>query len=139
MALGDFKLFQFKSKEQAAQEAAEYEIWAFPHGEKQRENLLLRLKELNPKEAEKLMLISFLTCKELYEAAVKETESDEDAIKTLIAKASRFKQLIHKKDLTMYTAAVIADAAVDENCEYPTVAQLREHMREIDEMLQKKK
>jgi len=137
MALGDFTLFQYKNKNQIAREAAEYEVWAFPHGERQREGLSARLKELNPKDADQLMLISFLTCKELFESAVKETDSEEAAIESLISKAGRYKQIIRKKDLSMYIAAVLADAAVDENCEYPSVDELRERMQEIDEMLKR--
>jgi len=137
MALGDFTLFQFKNKNQIERETAEYESWAFPYGEKQKEALTSLLKELNPKDAEQLMLISFLTCKELFEAAVKETDSEDDAIQCLIAKAGKYKQIIRKKDLSMYIAAVIADATIDESCEYPAVDELRERMREMEEVIKR--
>jgi len=135
MALGDFTLFQFKNKNQIEREAAEYEVWAFPYGEKQKEALTSLLKELNPKDAEKLMLVSFLTCKELFEAAVKETDSEADAIQSLIAKADKYKQIIRKKDLSMYIVAVIADATIDESCEYPAADELRERMQEMEEII----
>jgi len=137
MALGDFSLFQFKSKEQREREAAEYETWAFPYGEKQKKTLTSLLKELRPKDKEQLMLISFLTCKELFEAAVKETDSETDAIRCFIAKAGKYKQIIRKNDLSMYIAAVIADATVDENCEYPTADELRGRMQEMEEIIKK--
>lgn len=132
MALGDYNFFQFKSKEQTDREAEEYAAWAFPYGEKQREILASRLKELKVKDSENLMLISFLTCKELYEKALKETQSEEDVLRNLIAKAGVYKQIVRSKDLSMYIAMVIADAAIDENCEYPTADELRERIREID-------
>jgi hypothetical protein len=138
MPLGEFSLFQFKSKAQADKEAVEYETWAFPHGEKQKKALASRLKELKPKEAEQIMLISFLTVKELYEAAVKETESEGNAIENLIVKAGRYKQIVHPKDLNMYIAAVVADAEIDENCEYPSAEALRERIQEIEELRSKK-
>ncbi|MCL2249998.1 MAG: hypothetical protein FWC13_12100 [Oscillospiraceae bacterium] len=136
MALGEFNLFQVKSKAQKEKEAAEYETWAFPHGEKQKEILTSRLKELKPKESQQVMVIAFLTVKELYEAAVKDTESEEDAIKSLIVKAKRYKQIIRPKDLSMYIAATIADAGVDENCEYPSAEVLRERIEEIEKLRQ---
>ena len=138
MPLGEFSLFQFKSKAQVDKEAVEYEAWAFPHGEKQKELIASMLQELKPKEPQQIMLISFLTVKELYEAAVKETESEEDAIKNLIVKAGRYKQIIRSKDLSMYIAVAVADAGVDENCEYPSADALRERIQEIEELRSKK-
>ena len=135
MALGDIKFLQFKSKEQLEKERVEYEAWAFPYGDKQKEALTSTLKELSPKGSDKLMLISFLTCKEVYEKSVKGTDSKEAAIRDLILRAKNYKNLILKKDLSMYVAIVVADAAVDESCEYPTVEELRKHMQEIDELL----
>ena len=138
MALGEFSLFQFKSKAQVEKEAVEYEAWAFPHGERQKEVLVSRLKELKPKGSQQIMLISFLTVKELYDAAVKETESEEGAIKSLIVKAGKYKQIIRPKDLSMYIAVAVADAEVDESCEYPSAEVLQERIQEIEEIRSKK-
>ena len=138
MGLGDIKFLQFKSKEQLAREAAEYEAWAFPYGEKQKEALTSRLKELKPKESQQLILIAFLTVKELYEAAVKDTESEENAIRNLFAKAKRYKQIVRPNDLSMYIAVAIADAAIDENCEYPAADELQERIGEIEKLRTKK-
>jgi len=147
MALGDIKFLQFKSKEQMEKERVEYEDWAFPYGEKQKAALISRLKELKPKESDSILLISFLTCKELYGKVMKKTKTEGEAdaetekatIKTLIDEANKYKQLLRKNDLSMHIAMTIADAAVDENCEYPTADELRKHMQEIDELLVKKR
>ena len=64
MGLGDFNFFIWKSKAQIQKEQEEYEKWAFPYGQPQREKLVKLMLEIFPKENEATVLIPFLTCKE---------------------------------------------------------------------------
>ena len=80
MALGEFKLFQFKSKAQREKEEKEYASWAFPYGDLQRENLTALISELKPKEPSQMLLFSYLTCKEIHKNASEDSESREETI-----------------------------------------------------------
>jgi len=139
MALGEFKWFQWKSKKQLEKEAQQYAAWAFPHGDIQREKLTALFKELKPKEAVEIILASFLTCKELYEDALEDSESREDAVKRSMNSIRGYSQLVKKDDATMYLAVVLADADIDELCEYPSVEEIRVRIQELNELLIKKK
>jgi len=132
MALGDYQLFTWKSKATQEREQEEYAKWAFPYGQKQRDNLQELLFALFPKESVPTTLIPFLTCKELYEGVMKKAESSEAAIDTLINKQKRYKQILKKKQMTMYLAIVLADAAIDETCTYPTADEIRERVKELE-------
>ena len=132
MALGEFKLFQYKSKDQREKEQKEYAAWAFPYGELQKTNLTALLTELRPKESEQILMFSFLTCKEIYKNAAENTESREEIIRKALSSAKRYKQIMKNADLSMYLAVVLADADIDEMCEYPSADEIRVSMQEID-------
>ena len=132
MALGEFKLFQFKNKEQREKEQKEYAAWAFPHGELQKTNLTALLAELKPKESAQILMFSFLTCKELYRNAVGDTESREVIIGKVLNSAKRYKQIIKGSDMSTYLAVVLADADIDEMCVYPSADEIRVSIQEID-------
>ena len=132
MALGEFSLFSWKSRATQEREQEEYAKWAFPFGEKQRERLEALLLAVFPKESVTATLISFLTCKELYEGVLKKSDSVDDAVNTLINKHKRYKRILRKKDMPSYIALVLADADVDENCEYPDADEIREQAQEIE-------
>ena len=134
MANGILGWFEFKSKETVEREQAEYAKWAFPYGEKQRENLQTLLLSLYPKKKKALpiMLMGFLSYKELYQNAVKTATSYEDIIKSLIKGHKRYRNLIDNKDLTTYIAIVLADAGIDERCEYPGVDEIGEKALEFE-------
>ncbi|MDR0839015.1 MAG: hypothetical protein LBN99_05170 [Oscillospiraceae bacterium] len=139
MALGDFQFFIRKSKTDVADEAAKYEQWAFPHGAEQRAKLEALLKELLPKESLATSLIPFLTCKELYDNVCKSPGGRSLAVDHLINVQRKYKHIISKKQMPLYVALVLADAALDpENLEYPPAAEILataaefEKLRELD-------
>ena len=139
MALGDYTLFQWKSKETREREQKEYAVWAFPHGQEQRDNLEALMRELSPKGQTSFMLMGFLTCKELYERYLKKTESSEQAVDILINKEQSYKNIIKKNEMTTCIALVLADAEVGENCKYPSVEDIRERIKTLDGLKRKKK
>ena len=132
MALGEYTLFTWKSKATQEKEQEEYARWAFPYGEKQRENMQNLLLSLYPKESIPTTLIPFLTCKELYEGVLKKSASRDEALDVLINKQKKYKRIIKKKDMTMYIALVLADADIDERCEYPAADVIRTRAQELD-------
>jgi len=132
MALGEYTLFTWKSKATQEREQEEYEKWAFPYGEKQREKLQALLLSVYPKETIPTTLIPFLTCKELFELTVKKSGSRESAIDLLINKQKKYKQILKKKDMTTYLALVLADANIDENCGYPSAEEIFARASELD-------
>ena len=138
MALGEFKLFNFKSKQQREKEEREYAAWAFPHGDMQREKLAELMRELRPKEQPQMMMFSYLTCKELYKNQFEETKSRESAIGRFLGAAKNYKQLIRKDDLCMYLAVVLADAEVDDQCVYPGADEIRAEASKLEELRKSK-
>jgi len=132
MALGEFRLFQFKSRDQREKEEREYAVWAFPYGEIQRENLTALIQELNPKAFMQLYLTSFLTCKELYERTLENTESRENAIDKMLNEIRSYNQLIKMKEMPMFLALVLADEEIDESCEYPSADEIRASIQELE-------
>ena len=134
MALGEFKMFQMKSKRQREKEEREYAIWAFPYGELQKAKLTDLIKELNPKASIKLSLASFLTCKELFDKALEDTGSQEDAIYTMVNVIKNYNQLIKSDEMPMYLALVLADAEIEEKCEYPSADDMRIRIQELDDV-----
>jgi len=134
MALGEFKMFQWKSKEQREKEAREYATWAFPHGEKQKENLGALILELKPKASLPLSMASFLTCKELYERTLESSESRESAVEKMLNAIGNYNQLIKSDEMPMYLALVLADADLDEECEYPAIEEIRVRIQELNDL-----
>ena len=139
MALGEFKMFQFKNREQREKEELEYAIWAFPYGDLQRENLTALIRELKPKESAPIFLTSFLTCKEIYESTLQKSESRENAIEKMLNEIKRYNQLIRPKEMPMYLALVLADKDLDERCEYPPIDVIKAKIQELEGMRIKKK
>ena len=138
MPLGEIPIFSWKSKATKAKEAAEYEKWAFPHGQKQRENLEKLLLAIFPKEIISHTLIPFLTCKELYETVIQNNScSSDDAVDLLINTTKNYKRIIKKDNMTTYIALVLADARIDENAEYPTAESILQHRDELEKLRRK--
>jgi len=133
MAFGEFKMFQFKSRQQREREEREYAAWAFPHGDLQKENLTKLMSEIRPKESSKMLLFSFLSCKEIYKEKLEVSGSREEAIEKFLDSAKNYRQLFKKTDLTMYLALVLADAETDERCEYPPADEIRARILELEE------
>jgi len=134
MALGEFRLFQMKSKEQREKEKNEYAVWAFPYGDLQRENLTDLMQGLDPKKPIQIFLVSYLTCKELYERTLEKSESREDATDKMLNEVKSYSQLISAKEMSLYLALVLADADVNEDCTYPSVNEIRERIQELEDM-----
>jgi len=132
MALGEYTLFTWKSKATQQREQEEYEKWAFPYGKEQREKLQALLLAIYPKESIPNTLIPFLTCKELYEGALKKAANSEEAIDTLLNKQKKYKQILRKKDMPTFIALVLADAEIDEQCEYPSADEIRARALELE-------
>jgi len=139
MALGEFKLFQFKSRKQKEIEEQEYAVWAFPYGDTQRERLCELIRLLYPKASIPIYLAAFLTCKELYERELKDSESDEETVEKMINVVKDYGQLIRKSEMPMYLALVLADADVDENCEYPSAEEIQAKILELTDMKKENK
>lgn len=126
MALGDLNLFTWKSKTQQQQEQADYEKWAFPYGQPQRDKLVKLMLEVFPKESEQTVLIPFLTCKELFCKLAKTPDLVDYAIGKLLTDIKKYKRIIRKQDMPTYVALVVADSRVDERIEYPTAQQIKD-------------
>ena len=132
MALGENHIFSWKSKATQEREYEEYQKWAFPYGELQRENLLVLLKELYPKASTSDTLVPFLTCKELYEGVLKKTGSRDGALHLLIREQKKYKLIIRKNEMTTYLAVVLADKEIDDQCIYPPADEVREKIKELE-------
>jgi len=139
MALGEFKMFQWKSKEQREKEARVYADWAFPHGEKQKENLGALIHELIPKASLPLCMASYLTCKELYERTLESSETRENAVDKMLNAIGNYHQLIKSDEMPLYLALVLADADLDEECEYPSTEEMRIRIKELKDIKTAKK
>ena len=138
MALGEFNLFTWKSKATQEKEQAEYEKWAFPHGQNQSDGLEALLRALFPKASNKITLVQFLTCKELYEGALKKADSRDDAIIDLLKNNRNYKQIISKKEMPVFVAIAIADAEIDEQCQYPEADAILASAQEIESLRKRK-
>ena len=132
MALGEFSMFSWKSRESRDREQKEYSRWAFPHGPEQRVNLEALLRELRPKERKEFVMMGFLTSKELYERYLADLGSREEALDYMINVEKKYKQIVSRDDMTTFLAVVLADAEVDESCEYPSVDEINQSIQELD-------
>jgi len=139
MALGDFKLFEWKSKEKRQQEQEEYDKWAFPHGKDQRKKLEALMLEVAPDTKLEFSMMAYLTCKELYERYLKEFGSRDKALDYMINDEKKYNQLIKKNEMTRCLAFVLANEELDENCEYPAAEEINQRIHELDELKRKKK
>jgi len=139
MALGEFRIFQWKTKAERQKDQEEYAAWAFPYGQKQRENLEALLLAVLPKETIPSALVSYLTCKELYKKVLGKPDGDEEVVVRLAQAQMQYKQIIRKKDMSTYSALVLADAEIDELCEYPSADQIRERAQEIENKVNSKR
>lgn len=126
MALGEINFFVWKSKAQQKEEEANYEKWAFPYGQPQREKLVKLMLEIFPKESEATVLIPFLTCKELYTKLCKTPDLADYAIGKLLTDVKKYKRIIRKHEMPLYVALVVADSRINDKLEYPTAEQIKE-------------
>jgi hypothetical protein len=130
-------LFVFKSAKQRAREQKQYDRWAFPYGNEQKEKLTQMVKELLPKEDPKAALAVFLMGRQAYNGSFKDDPEDL-AERTEEMKLSSLDHLLatqlfgrYKKFIPYYKALVLADAKVDETLNYPSVEELRRMAEEL--------
>jgi len=139
MIFGESRFFSFKSKAEREKEEKEYSTWAFPHGQMQRDNLEKLMRELYPKEQMPFMMMGFLTCKELYGKYLEDTKSSELAVDILINEEKKYKNVIRKNEMARCVAFVLADAELDESCEYPSPEEMRKRIEDIENLKRKRK
>ena len=115
-----------KSKAQIEEENAKYKVWAFPHGEIQRERLEERLRELYPKEKSIAnVLVPFLTCKELFEGDLKEYGDAGRAIDYILNVRKKYKFILPADGMPLMLALVVADWKLDPQLvEYPSAEEI---------------
>ena len=136
MAIGDYQWLSFKNKKTRERDAKEYEEWAFPFGERQRDAVTAILKELFPREDAAIALICHLTAKELvsrYHDIIDMPEHHDFAIKNM---AKDFKKYRHMfgKGVTRYIYAALgmADLDITEDLNYPTAEEIRAKGAELE-------
>jgi len=139
MALRDFSLFSFKTKETKDKEQIAYELWAFPYGQEQREKLDALMHELNPKGRREFMMVGFLTCKELVSKYSEKCDTEEKALEYIINVEREQTQIVKKNELTTMLALVLADKEIDKSCEYPSADEIRARAQELESLRYKRR
>ena len=136
--MGSFAdVFSFKTRKQRERDAKNFNRWAFPYGDPQRQKLIEILKELLPKEDPKAALAVYLMGREAYRGSFKDdaedlaerTESYKLHALDILLKNQLFGR--YKKFIPYYKALVLADAQVDETLNYPSVEELRRRAEEL--------
>ena len=124
--------FAWKTKAEREQEAEDYAEWAFPFGEGQQDMIKSLLATLVAENDASLAMVQFLSCRELYEKALKDTKRREAAIEMMMSRTKKYKLIIKEKDMGMYLSLVLANASVDETLEYPSPEQIRAYADELN-------
>lgn len=137
--LGENQWFTFKSKDTIEREDVEYEKWAFPHGEEQRRKIEALLAELFPKERASSRMISFLTCKELFDSMYKGPGHYNAAIEELQRGIKRYSNIVRKKDAPLYAALAVADVRITPSLEYPSKEELMAWANDFGQLPEPKK
>lgn len=121
--------FLFKSKEERERESRDMEASSYPFGKKQRQTVLVLLKELLPEEPEALAQTIFLIGKRAYRQD-KERAVYDPALPLNERLPGTFrvlgKQLFgrHREKMPRYLALILADDEVDETLRYPSKTEL---------------
>lgn len=142
MAIGDYQWLSFKNKRTRERDAKEYEEWAFPYGQPQRDAVTAILKELFPREDPRMALISHLTAKELasrYHDVIDLPEHRDFALKHMAKDLKKYKHMFPKKGDAkyVYTALGMADLDITEDLRYPTPDELRSKGAELQILFEK--
>ncbi|MCL1849631.1 MAG: hypothetical protein FWF83_08205 [Clostridiales bacterium] len=124
--------FIWKTKEERQRETEEYTEWAFPYGERQRENLTALLASLFPPKDRVFAMVQYLTCRELYEKELKATKDKDDAIDRMINTVKKHKRIIRPEDMVLLMALVLTDEQIDERVQYPSAETIRERAIELN-------
>ena len=132
-------LFVFKTKKQRERDERNFNRWAFPYGQPQREKVTALLGELLPKEDPKVALALYLMGRQAYRGSFKDDAEDlaerteERKLHALDHQLSEQLFGRHKKTKPYYKAMVLADAKVDETLNYPSVEELRRMAEKLAE------
>ena len=129
--------FTVKSAKQRAREQKQFDQWAFPYGDAQKEKIFELVKALLPKEDTKAAVAVFLIGRQAYRGAYNDdpddlkvrTEAEKQAALDRILRSQLFGR--YKKFIPYYKALVIADDQVDETLNYPPVEELRRMAEEL--------
>ncbi len=136
MALGEIQWLQFKTKRTRERDAREYEQWAFPFGNRQRDMISKILKELLPNEDEKVALVCFLTAKEIVSQVHQIMflpEHHAYAYASMLHDFTRYKRMFRPKETrSLYCALAVADLEIDENLDYPSAEELQKRADEFE-------
>ena len=132
---------QFKGKREQERERKEYQAWAYPYGEAQAEKVKELLKEIFPREDEKMSLVCFLTAKEIFSPEVREAyytgDRHEKAVNVIRKELKYYRYMFPKGTGTTYMALGMADAQIGPELQYPTCDELRRTASQLDGEIQK--
>ena len=129
--------FTFKSAKQRAREEKQFARWAFPYGDRQKEIVLQIIRQLLPKEDPKAAMAVFLMGREALRGSFKDDPEDleerTEKNKMDALDATLANQLFgrYKKFIPHYKVLILADLAVDETLNYPSVEELRRRAEEL--------
>ena len=136
MAIGDYQWLSWKSKKTRERDAKEYEEWAFPFGQRQRDAVTELLKQLFPREDTPVALVCHLTAKELvsrYHDIFDMPEHHDFAVKSMAKDFKRYRRMFHKGEARfIYAALGMADLDITEELNYPTPDELRAKGAELE-------
>lgn len=133
-------MFAFKTAKQRERDAKNFNRWAFPYGEPQRQKIIDIIKQLIPKEDPKAALAVYLMGREAYRGSFKDDAEDlaeRTEERKLRALDYQLKEQLfgrYKKFIPYYKVLVLADAQVDERLNYPSVEELRRRAEELAEV-----
>ncbi|MBR6951132.1 MAG: hypothetical protein IKH56_05305 [Oscillospiraceae bacterium] len=136
MAIGDYQWLSFKNKRTRERDAKEYEEWAFPYGQRQRDRITELLAQLFPKEEPSMALVCHLTAKELvsrYHDIIDLPEHHDFAMKNMAKDFKKYRRMFHKSETRfVYAALGMADLDITEDLNYPTLEELRAKGAELE-------
>jgi hypothetical protein len=132
--LKEVQILTWKNKSRQKEEAEEYEQWAFPYGEKQREALTKLLLEVFPKGSPATTLVPFLTCKELFEDVCRTPDLRDYAVERLVCGIKKYKLIIRKNEMPVYVALVLADSVINEECRYPAAEDILTKAAQLEKL-----
>ena len=131
--------FTFKSAKQREREQKQFDKWAFPYGDAQKEKIFEIVKELLPKEDPKAAVAVYLMGRQAYRGAFND-DPDDEAERTDKGRMKALDYVLrnqlfgrYKKFIPYYKALVLADTKVDETLNYPSVEELRRMAEELAE------
>ena len=122
--------FGMRSAKQKAQDAQNYNRWAFPYGQSQRQKIESILKDLFPDEDPLIAMMLFLQGKEAYtgedplEGKGPRNCSEQTRIDYAVGAMKETLTGRLRKRLPLFLALIVADQQVDETLQYPQKSEL---------------